>query len=228
VIAGLEEDPAAVVDLLGQRGVVGSQHEPHPARKRERRWVDPEDDGAQLGYPPPEFDQGLKADGEPLLAVRVEQHGDVVGPPALRRVDGEGAVVDAQRHVPELLRRRAVPDADLHEPARHTHLGEGRPVEVALDVLAQHPEALHEVDRQPQAPGCRPPEDDVARGEPRIVQPVDQMVIDAFVEPERGELVEGPDPVGRQGAVDEVDPMAPPRTGVGQLVQHRHSARPVG
>ena len=63
---------------------------------------------AAPGTPPLQLGQCLHAHGEPLLVVGMGQHGDVVAPPVLRRADGEGAVVDPQRHVPELLRGRAV------------------------------------------------------------------------------------------------------------------------
>ena len=46
VVAGLQEHAAVVVDLVRQRGVVGRLPEVHPARQRERRWVDPEHQGS--------------------------------------------------------------------------------------------------------------------------------------------------------------------------------------
>src|SRR4030095_13650186 len=67
---------------------------------------------------------------------------------------------------------------------------------------------------QPKGRGRGPAEDHVAPWEPRVVETVDQVVLDALVEAERRQVVQAPDPVARQRTVDEVDLVAPPGAGV--------------
>ena len=91
---------------------------------------------------PPELAQREQADVRALLGVVVVQHRDVERALVERGLQPEDVVIQAERHVPELLWWDTHAEPDVDEPRRDADLRNARAVEVHLPLERQHAEAL--------------------------------------------------------------------------------------
>ena len=126
-------------------------------------------------------------------------------------------------HVDELVGRHPVPGAGVEQPAGHAHLQRRGPEDRALQLLGEHVEALDQKDGQPVAWFGTRPEDHIGLGE--VDGPLTEVVVQADLEAEPGQLVEAGDAgTTPEGTVGEVHLVTPAAQAVGELVQRRHAA----
>ena len=222
-LAGLHEDPAAVVDLLGELRRARRQDELHPLRERVLRLRPPEDQHAEVGDR--SLDDAERGAGRhpALVEVVVVEQPDVDGALVDAVDDPERGVIEAEGHVHQLGRRHTVVDGVLDQPGRDAHLEARELEEAALEVGGEHVAPLVQQDGQPGGRRRFGAEDDVGLGDGEPVTDVD-LVVDAVVEGEPVEVVERVDVPTPEPGVEHVDLVATPRQGVGELVEHRHPA----